>query len=48
MREFESEMHSSIYSDPPKSESKQIEQKKPAENPPELPGPDSPDEAHND
>ena len=48
MREFENEMHSSIYSDPPKSESKQIEQKKPAENPPELPGPDSPDETHND
>ncbi len=51
MREFENEMHSSIYSDPPKSDSynKQIEQRqRPPENTPESAGLTAPNATHSD
>jgi sec-independent protein translocase protein TatA len=51
MREFETEMHNSIYSDPPKnndSYNRQIEHRPPAEEVATPVGADTPAEKHND
>lgn len=51
MRDFENEMHNSIYSDPPKSDdsyNRQIEHHKPSEEAAESSGPDTPAEKHDD
>jgi len=51
MREFENEMHNSIYSDPPKSDdsyNRRIEHHKPAEEAAVTASADTPAEQHND